>query len=399
MKKIILLFALFTFVTYQANSEPVLTGEAMFDYAHLSKTQISDEDDLIRSRPSVMANFSRSLGQGKERLSPFSIEGSFYGYANFKEGETGKSEFRKLILNYKGDHNVFNLGMQSISWSETFGVNIMDVVNPRDYSFYVFDDLNMSKIPVSIINYQYFYNDFSFQLIYNPEAKFDRLPGHGSLFDPYAKYNLPLEQTPSPKAFSDSEFGGRVRYLFSGGLDLGFIYYSHFNRNPAIYLDPALNKLHSHFEKVNSFGETFSLVVGELVLRGDYLYTPDTPYATNDLSFRYSDRHQAILGGDYSTANGFSFGVQLHMDTLFDHQWISAQLKNSFMGETFRPSLMIFSGLDNQDLWARAEFSYFYTSSFQIAPQYNYLAGKSGEGIFGEFTDKDYYQLMVKYLF
>jgi len=398
MKKKILLFIIAS-LPYPTYSAPTLTGETWFDYAHLSKTAIADQEDLVRSRPSVMVNFFTPLGESQQKASLFNIDGSFYGYANFKEGESGKSEFRKLILNYKDDNNVLNLGMQNIGWSETFGVNIMDVVNPRDYSFYIFDDLHMSKIPVNLVNYQYFFNNFSLQLIYNPEARIDRLAQNSSLFDPYSKFHLPIEKPPAFRMFSDSEYGGKIRYLFSGGLDLGFIYYSHFNRNPVIYHDSASNKLHSHLEKVSSFGQTFSFVLEKLVFRGDYLYTPDTPYATNDLKFRYGDRHQAIFGGDYSTAEGFSFGVQLHMDTLFDHQWISAQIKNSFLQETFRPSFMVFSGFDNHDLWAKVEFSYFYSSTLQITPQYNFLSGKSGEGIFGEFTDKDYYQLMVKYLF
>jgi len=398
MKNKIITFLIF-FLSNSIYAVPILTGEAMFDYAHLLKTSISDEKDLVRSRPSVMVNFLSPLSTNEKKSSSFDIDGSFYGYANLKEGESGKSEFRKLVINYKDDHHVVNLGLQNISWSETFGVNIMDVINPRDYAFYIFDDLNMSKIPVNLINYQYFYNNVSLQLIYNPEARIDRLAQSGSLFDPYAKFNIPIERSPAPETFSDSEYGGKIRYLFSGGLDLGFIYYSHFNRNPVIYLDPSLNKLHSHLEKVNSFGQTFSFVFKELVFRGDYLFTPGTPYSTNDMKFRYSDRHQAILGGDYSNAEGFSLGVQLHMDTLLDHQWISAQIKNSFFKESFRPSFMVFSGFDNKDLWARAELSYYYNSNLQITPQYNYLSGKNGEGVFGEFTDKDYYQLMVKYLF
>ncbi len=302
------------------------------------------------------------------------------------------------------------IGFQEIPWGETFGFYITDIVNPRDYRDPLLTEIAFTRLPVFAINAQYFINKLTLQAIITPYPRSNLFAKRGT---PYDLFGPSLAAIPSydPPTFTldrlgqDAEYGGRINYLFESGLDFGFLYYRHFNRNPVYVLDAG--NLVPVTLRVHSLGLTASYSTAHWVFRADGIVHLDQPlqnatFSTTSLS-RLSTVWQGIFGTDYSTDDGWTLGGQYHFDSndMQTLHWASLQILKTIEGSIFEPKFFIFKGIGNLDLWVQPEIGFKISKRTTINLRADIISASSTltDGILSLVKDQSRVFTWIKYQF
>jgi hypothetical protein len=246
----------------------------------------------------------------------------------------------------------WQLGFMRHRFSETFGFQILDVANPRDYGDYLLNDLAWAKRSVFSGVLQWARDGWQLQGIVTPWANGDRLPWRGSPFDVVSStvaYQGGVVERPW---FASPEYGARVKRLFENGLDVGLLYYRHHARPTLLELvQTGVTQYAARptDQLVQSTGASFSQVWGDWVVRGDALLTfQDVVQGDTPLSIARADHFQTLLGVD-RTWGDWLFGGQWQEDPEYERRTWGARTEWQ-RWEAWRPSLMMFRG-EEGDSW------------------------------------------------
>lgn len=338
---------------------------------------------VVRNKPYLKSQLQKKFG---EEFSAPSLDISFRATENLNEtNQQEQVELRSLRFNQKGQNYALDWGLQTISWSETFGFNILDLVNPRDWTEYVFEDLSWSQLPVWAFKNSFIFDNLKFQLIYVPRARNPIIPKAGSYFDPLPALSfLPRTSYQNKQIFKDSEWGARLEYLFDFGLDLSLIAYEHFNRTPVYTLKNGI--LVPTDEKLRSYAMSFTYASGGMVLRGDTLKTENQPYFSPDLSNQKKDDLQGIYGLDYTFENQLIIGSQYQFSQIAGNHWGALQIKKTIADIDLQ--CLLFWGLNNGDRWIRPELSWHLPYNMSFRAYYDFIQGGNNKGVLSPFNGK-----------
>ena len=302
-------------------------------------------------------------------------------------------EVRELSGTLNRNQIKFQLGFQEVAWGETFGFYPADLVNPRDYSDPLITDLGWIRKPVFAFNSQIFLNRLTFQAVITPVPRQVEVPTR------VRSVQLMIEK---PEAFQlsdfgkDAEFGGKSSYLFESGLDLGLLYYRHWNRNPVyevhlkngeLILIPIVNQVHS-------FGTTLSQSSESWVFRADSVLTLDQPKSTANFGpVQIANQWQTIFGTDWSMSQGITLGAQYHTDwTSGDFlNWISLRANYKSPSGSWEPEFFVFRGVNNSDFWVQPKLTWNMTFRTTLSIRADLLWGgvQMQDGVLGLFRDEN----------
>ena len=216
-------------------------------------------------------------------------------------------------LKYKSSSWILQTGYQDIGWGEAFGFNYADLVNPKDLRETFYTDYGDSKLPLFLMNFKYFFENGSMQLIYSPEPRFSRtLPLEVFTKDVFPQANIKSNIKKTPDFFKEHEFGGKLAKSF-GGIDASLFYYSYLDRDASYSLRSASLtniELDENHSKVKSTGiSVASTLLDNFVFRTDVVYTQDkiinSVQGLNLLSTS-TDVTNVVLSFDTPTFNDFS---------------------------------------------------------------------------------------------
>ncbi|MBY0470711.1 hypothetical protein K2X30_06035 [bacterium] len=267
----------------------------------------------------------------------------------------GEVEIRSLNLGYaQGDYKL-TFGFQEIPWGETFGFYIADLVNPKDLRDPILNELGWIRVPVFALNAQYFLDKTTFQFILTPVPRNPRVPLRGSNFDIFPE-GIPSQDLRSfdlSRMDEEAEWGGRVSQLFSSGLDLGLMYFQHWNRTPVYELISG-SQIAPAQVRVNTLALTASQALNQWVIRMDSIATLGQPIPDINLGAprRVLD-WQTIVGTDYSPSDSWTFGAQYHKEWAnpeFWH-WGSFRVAYKWAEGRWATEMFVFAGLNNSDGW------------------------------------------------
>lgn len=383
------IFALFSSSLLAKDLDAKVDNELGFRYAQGASSTV------VRSKPYLKSHLFKKFGEDFEAPA---VDIAFKAEQRLNESNQGEQvELRSFRFLQKGEYYALDWGLQNISWSETFGFNILDLVNPRDWSEYVFEDLSWVQLPVWALKNSLIFGSFKLQAIYVPRARNAILPKAGSYYDPLPE-NLALfgrEDFSKKKLFKDDEKGVRIEYLFDFGLDLSLMTYEHFNRSPTYYFENGRLKIAD--KKLQSYAMSFTYANGGMVLRGDTLKTLKQPYFSSDLSYAEKDELQGIYGMDYTFENQFILGAQYQFAQTSGYQWGALQLKKTI--EDFDLQCLLFWGINNDDRWARPEVTWHLPYNMSLRAYYDYIQNKKDQGVLGPFHNKNTFALNWNWLF
>jgi hypothetical protein len=278
------------------------------------------------------------------------------------------------------------VGMQQVTWGETFGLPVVDIVNPIDVTEPFSSDYNANKMAVPLVSAEVIAGSFYIQGLLNPLARRSPLPDQIQ--------GVPVKEMPDNSLGQDMEYGGRIGYLFGFGLDAKALYYRHYNRLPFFVgtLDPQRNSpvLLATESLQHSFGFAASQAFDAVVLRLDALYEVDTlehlDNGTTPLpSARVSNRAQGAFGMDWSSEGGDVVGAQiqaaqyLHSDetkipgapqpdpsngptepkatSSKADLWGGLRLALPFWGDRLQLDTFVLHGLGNPSWWLRPQLT------------------------------------------
>lgn len=298
------------------------------------------------------------------------------------------------------------IGYQQISWGETFGFQILDIVNGRDLRDPLILETGWTRRTSPIVQQQFFLDAVTLQLIASLQPSLNILPVRDGAYDEVNAFGVHLRD--QAKTFDGSsptqpEFGGKFSYLHSSGLDLGFIYYEHYNRNVVYRFqqeapsDPLVAQPIA--ARVKSAGLSASLALENLVLRMDTIAHVGQPLPgqMNDVVLD-GTQFRGVVGLDWSQ-EAWTLGFQVQADInqaatpLLTKQssWFSLQAQRRWLRDKIETGAFVFSGLDNQDVWIQPRISLLLSSNFSLALKYDYLAASasSANGILSQLREKD----------
>lgn len=289
---------------------------------------------------------------------------------NISSSDFDKNNLQEFRYDLKGILAEIALGKQVIKWSETFGFNILDIANSKDYSEYVFTDSSHSSIGNWFAKLALKSDNFKADFYYTPLAQNSILPKPGSEYDIYLNKDFSINM-PKYKAFTNSEYGFRLNSILFENLDLSLIYFHHYTRIPVLLLNPInFYSIETTTKQENSIGASFSLVAGDWVFRGDFLYTSKTILTEDFIDIFETDHVQSIIGTDRSFESNSTIGIQLNYDDYlsdsFDYNiWAGIKLIQSFFNEKLNFETIYYKGLNNEDCWIRPEIkTYFFDNYF-----------------------------------
>ena len=182
-------------------------------------------------------------------------------------------------LLYKSSSWVLQTGYQDVAWGEAFGFNYADIVNPKDLRETFYTDYSDSKLPLFLVNFKYFFENSSLQLIYSPEPRFSRaLPVDLFTSSLLPQANIKTNREETPDFFEKHEYGGKISTSF-WEMDASLFYFSYLDRDASYTLKSAslstieLDESHS---RINSTGLSLaSTIYDNFVFRTDVVYTQD----------------------------------------------------------------------------------------------------------------------------
>lgn len=294
----------------------------------------------------------------------------------------------------KGDFS-FQIGFVRYRFSESFGIQLLDVANPRDYSEFIFNDLAWSKRSVFGLNTSYKLYDVLTQFFLTLWPSGDRLAYKDSYYDTSGVNSY--EGGVYDKAwFKNIEYGMRFSKIFDNSLSLSFLYYHHEHR--PLSLTPKFSssgmKLVPEEHMVDSFGSSFSYIINDYVLRGDLLFTHnDLVYFKNER--KEKDHLQSLVGID-RIFDYFNLGLQSFKDYHFEKHFFGAKFEWT-QNVLFTPSVQFFQNTESYDRWIQLKAQMNLTHlTFSISYDDIDSSGSS-KTLFGPYKNNDRYLIDIAF--
>ena len=366
-------------------------------------SRLTDDDDLEHDRFSFYADDEVSLFSLQNGFITSDAKAAVLGDVDHVDPQR-ELRFRELYFDLLAGNFSLRAGLQDVTWSETFGFFIADIVNPRDLRDPLYLDPRYARLPVAALKPQLTLGNVTIQGVLTPVA-------HNTLYSSAPFNGLPVLPAPSIEIHDypqDLEGGGRVEALLFDKLDSAIFYYHHLSRNfageeVATSSGPALLEI---AEKVDSYGLTSSYALESIVFREDLVITPHQPMSDTDLgAVRHNNAIQSILGVDYSSTDDFTVGLQYQYET---HpgafHWISTKISKKFAAQKLQPELFVFQGIGNHDLWVEPQLTWFASDRLTVSARYDLVDAKTQEtgdfvGYLSSLRDNDRVLAEVSYKF
>lgn len=346
---------------------------------------------------------------------------------DFPSGDAYRVKPDSLFLEWQKSLFRIAAGFQTLSWGEAFGLPIMDVVNPVDFTDPPGSNMVQRKIPIAMVSAELIANDIYLQFLGTPFPRRSPLPRH--------KDGLPIVKVDHGEWGKDFEFGGRLGYLFASGLDVKLVYYHHWFRTPRFELginsatgEPELREVALEVDLV---GVSLSQAVYSWVFRFDaahesgYLLPAHmeglSPQEALQKQVGLSNRSRALLSVDTTTDSGQIFGFQLQAQHIGEperelagpeseaggsvdrldsqtHLWGGIQANFSAFERKLVLENFVIMGLGNADIWVRPQLQAYLTPRIRIEAEFNYVDGKS-DGDTDIFQPRSDFQSGLTYRF
>lgn len=321
--------------------------------------------------------------------------------------ETGL-ELMESYLDYTDDGWDIRAGKQIIIWGTASGIQITDIVSPKDYSEFLARDFDDMRLAVDAIKTRFLGEESDLELIWIPTFREAVVPTEESPWYIAAEEesgitDISVNETIKPeKNLANSELA--LKYsLYLTGADLAFslfhtwqdlpVYHKVLNGSSAVY-SPEHHRL--------TFGAfEFSLPRGDFVFMGEMAMVNGRYYEVeddDDESHIMKDSFDGYLGVDWSPGNNWSLSVQMMEQVILDYEKrIESEAHNSLVTfsiskKLFREKLtlsdMLYYNLTDEDHFNRLSFDYAMTDEFHVSGGVDVFGGDE-DGGFGKYDKND----------
>jgi hypothetical protein len=312
------------------------------------------------------------------------------------------------------------VGKQQVVWGEAVGTFYTDMVNPKDLREFLLPSFDLIRVPQWGVDAEYVRENFHAEVVWLPDLEFNRYGVTGSEFAfPYPVPENTAFSAQDPKEpgenLRNSDIGGRVSYLLNGW-DLSVMYLYAWDRAPVLArrIEPSGEYVFTpRYERMHSYGATFSKEAGEAVWRGEMVYNHKAHFSIFDAAdsdgIVDKDVLEYLLSFDYTLFGSLETNFQLMQRYLFDYDSrlanehrvrnsFSVWFKKSFMDGDLDAELLVLSSLMEEDFMWRPSLTYKFAPDWQWKVGLDAFSGVK-DGIFGKFRTKSRIYSELNYYF
>lgn len=329
-------------------------------------------------------------------------------------GSVVELELRELYLDFSFEDANLRLGKQQVVWGQADGLKLLDVVNPQDFSRFILDQFDQSRIPIWMVNLELFLPIGDLQLLWIPDASVHNLANRGTIYEITAPFaNLPvgveysIEDAEHPDSLiQDGDIGTRLS-IFTGGWDLTLNYLYHYDDFPVMRRTLTNSGLifSPDYERTHTLGFTASNAFGNFIVRSEFAYNSDKYVSTNTLfkTSRGRDGVQSsrelgyVVGLDWTGLADTFMSIQLFQSILLDDgdyvrdrtdTNVSVLVRRYFLNESLKLEFLGIHHQNDGDRLVRLSADYELTSNTTLGFFSDTFDGDSSE-LYGQFDDED----------
>ena len=366
----------------------------------------------------------------------FSLHGEFWAMENHlddpeivlaaSEGENNSDVLlREAYISGRFGALEFNIGKMILNWGRADYINPVDIVNPEDFSeFYTLEKMEI-KIPVLLFNGRFFYNNFTFDIVWIPFFENSIFPtsgpwtpkeicGIGQFMagNPY-RIDLGVKKNADQLNTDHSEIAFRATTI-TDFIDFGFVYFSGYNDQGGIKLsvdDKSTILFESVYHRYNGIGCDFAIMLKGYGIRGEFFYRDEIPQPVISklgLQNVLTSDFQGIIGVDKSYGDNLYINCQYIYKKINDYnsQMIAEEdesiltflIENKFYYEQLKTAAKVFYGTEKSDIVFNPFCEYLMTDNFK-AELGAYIFDGSKETFFGQYDLNDHVYMRLEYAF
>lgn len=342
-------------------------------------------------------------------------------------GSTTEVELRELYLEHTYGNYDFTLGKQHVVWGKADGLKVLDIVNPQSFSQFILEDFEDSRIPQWTLNVETRLDDWDTQFLWIPDQSYNVLPNTKSLYAITTPRMVPWQLVPGAlvtvlpadrpsRVVADSDWGLRLS-RFWNGWDLTFNYLYQYDNFPALkrIVSPTIGvgvtAIQPEFLRTHVLGSTFSNAMGNWVWRGELGYFTNRAYLSSDPldsdGRKRGNELSYVLGGDWTGLRNTFVSGQVFQSRLHGVAGLSRDktetnasllVRRTLLNEMLLLQLLWLINTDNDDGLVRLKASYELSDDLRIWLANDAFYGSSN-GIFGQFSDNDRFNLGIEISF
>jgi hypothetical protein len=349
-----------------------------------------------------------------------------YSFYDTYPSEVARDQRSNLILreNYldigAGEWD-FRLGRQHVVWGEMVGLFFADVVSARDMREFILPEFDTMRIPQWAARAEYFKDDFHAELLWIPVASYDEIGKPGAEFFPYPPPAPPgvamqfrNEVRPS-RTLSNGNYGLRLSTL-RDGWDVSGFFYSSMDVAPTFYREiitlPQPTMIYeARHDRINQFGGTVAKDFGQLVLKGEAVYTQGRSFSV----LRATDADGVVpqntldwaLGLDFSLPADTRLNLQVFQRDFFshdpdivpgEHETGYSVLVNHKLSDKLEAQALWIASINRTDWMFRPRVTWNFERNWRLAVGADVFKGPS-LGLFGQYAGRDRVYSEIRYSF
>ena len=394
------------------NENALLTDDTTLQKAVLDTTLKFDftfEDD------SKVVNINRLRLDAKEKIEPNKFVNT--NYSNISKpatlGTVGYIEMRELYYEKTFTDTTLKLGKMQTVWGKADGIKLLDKLNPQDFSEFILEDFEDSRIPLWSLSLTHTFENSELELVWIPDTTYHKLPQQGASYQftttrlvpsPVAGANVVFADTDKPSnVIKDSDIGVRYSYSFES-MELGFYYIYAYEDFPVLYQDLDLSTftvtINPTYKRSTLYGMSGDYSSGDFVYRVEAAFT-NGKYFINPLANRgakQSDEFSYIFGVDWYGLDESLVSLQFAQSYLFefDDGFTRPRVDNIFtflykkdlLNNTLHFEFLEIHNFDKNDGIIRPKLKYELDEETLVYIGIDSFYGDKN-GLYGEFKDQN----------
>jgi hypothetical protein len=326
----------------------------------------------------------------------------------------------EVYVDYAGSCFDLRAGRQIIVWGRADGVQITDIISPKDQTEIIGLEYEDTRLPVNALKARLFGTVYTLETIWIPFYSADDYPENSD--NPLTELLYPrkvnfgsgaekvsylIEEGNLPDSISDSEIGLRGS-LYLPVADISVSLFKGWDNSPAYNMErdssggENIITLTPDYTRIWMAGIDAAIPLGSFVLRTEGAWISGRSFSREN-SFESpvdADQIKVLAGIDWNPGDGWSLTGQYIEDIIpdYDNKLAREQRSNSItlsisrklFRETLELSVSSAAGLEHIDSYSSIEVEYAFSDAFHLTLGGVFfcegLKGKGDYGMYDEFS-------------
>ncbi len=329
-------------------------------------------------------------------------------------------ELREAFMDYSAYNWDVRIGRQLIIWGKADGLEITDIISPKDYSEFLAQDFDDIRLPIDALKFRFLLEQTNLELLWLPIFKPAILPPEGSPWEmKYKSHDYYEEWLPTIEpemSLKNSEIAAKIS-TYQSGFDLAFSAFHSWEDIPTMHrkvyktgsiIDTVYYYPEHH--RLTFLGFEFSIPYKDFVFRVESAFYKDRyfqPASMHTESLFRRNELNWMLGIDWSPGNDWSVTGQLADNFILDynekikndeHTFLSTlNVSKQLFRQTLKLSSMMYYGINDEAYFIRTGVDYALTDELHLLSGIDIFSGD--EGMFGQYNGNDEVWVKAKYSF